>query len=374
MSIFRRILFPRTNKHRQIYAGIPNNIKGCFVKNMSDTKNFTANSQRSDTKEADRQTFIGGSDIPAIIGVSPWGTPLDVYLKKTGQMPVTGREADPEITKRFMRGKIMEPYVIQMLANERNIMVTKKSTDYPNGNRYVDPEIPYFAAEIDFEWMDPNSGLIENGEIKTSHPFAAANQFGEDESDEVPIYYAAQALWGQMVTGRTKTLFGVLVGSDELLVYTIHRDNEVIQSMRHKAIKFWNEHVLEKKPPEPIGIRDVYHLFRRDVVTNVEANKDLSELVSNYKMALNQIKIAAEKANELKFQIGKNILGASAMETPSRKPKYTVYFNGQEIISVHYQEQIKIDAEMVKTNFPEVAEKCAKKSAFFTFNLPRRKK
>ena len=33
-----------------------------------------------------RQTGIGGSDVAAILGLSKWKTPLDIYLAKTGEV------------------------------------------------------------------------------------------------------------------------------------------------------------------------------------------------------------------------------------------------------------------------------------------------
>lgn len=35
----------------------------------------------------ERQKGIGGSDVAAILGLSPWRTPYDVYLDKIGEAP-----------------------------------------------------------------------------------------------------------------------------------------------------------------------------------------------------------------------------------------------------------------------------------------------
>lgn len=54
-------------------------------------------------------------------------------------------------------------------------------------------------VEIDFEYMS-DAGL-SNGDVKTISPFAAA-EWGEQETDEIPLYYCLQFDWGMMVTGR----------------------------------------------------------------------------------------------------------------------------------------------------------------------------
>ena len=63
----------------------------------------------------DRQKYIGGSDVAAILGISPWKTALDVYLDKTTPRK---EETDPGKQRVFNRGKRMEQYVIDLLAEE----------------------------------------------------------------------------------------------------------------------------------------------------------------------------------------------------------------------------------------------------------------
>jgi predicted phage-related endonuclease len=90
----------------------------------------------------DRQKYIGGSDVAAILGISPWKTPLDVYLDKSQPRVET---VDPARQRLFTRGQRMEPYVIDLLAEEEGICIVAR------GNRYIDPELPFVAAEIDAE-------------------------------------------------------------------------------------------------------------------------------------------------------------------------------------------------------------------------------
>ena len=63
--------------------------------------------------QLDRSTYLGGSDVAAILGISPWRTPLDVYLDK---IQPRKEETDPSRLKVLNRGKRMEPYVIDLLA------------------------------------------------------------------------------------------------------------------------------------------------------------------------------------------------------------------------------------------------------------------
>ena len=175
----------------------------------------------------DRTTYIGGSAIASIIGVSPWATPLDQYMKMLlGEQPIT-----PEKAKFFRNRKDQEPIIARRLEREYGVVVTKLSLD-EHPNRYQDAEHNFMAAEIDYEFEMSEAvranfparldfaaipdGTLCNGEIKTVHPFAAGN-WGEQGTEELPIEYAAQCMWGLGITHRPACLVGALFGIDALL-------------------------------------------------------------------------------------------------------------------------------------------------------------
>lgn len=179
---------------------------------------------------SDRTKYIGGSDIAAILGISPWRTAVDLWLDKT--TPPRGDETSR--VKR--RGSRLEPYIADMIIEEHGLPLVARN------RRYIDPKVPYFAAEIDAETADANV------EIKTVHPFKA-NDWGQADTDELPIHYVAQAQWGLGVTGRTLCHVFPLIG-DDLRHYRVERDDETIQALRDKAADFWTKYVEPKvRPP-----------------------------------------------------------------------------------------------------------------------------
>jgi len=242
----------------------------------------------------DRSKFLGGSDVAAIFGVSPWRTPLDLYLDK---IRPRGEEAlDPEKKKFFARRKRQEPVVAEMLADEYGIVIERLSMD-GNPNRYVDGEHPFLAAEIDFEFfMTPTvrehfperadfcaipDGTLLNGEIKTVHPFKAS-EWGEEGTEEVPIHYAAQGMHGLGVTKRPAVLVAALFGLDNLVCFPVMRDEETIAAMRAKAVTFWTFNVEKRIPPDPVSIDDVKRMYAgmkgRPVMLSDEAHAALMDL------------------------------------------------------------------------------------------------
>lgn len=338
----------------------------------------------------DRKRFIGGSDAAAILGVSPWTTSLGLFLIKTGQQPEI---SDPAREKLFRRGKRLEPVVIDMLVEELGVKVTKRSLP-EKPNRYIDAELPYLAAEIDFEWeVTPEIaarynlpevliGTVQNGEVKTVHPFASA-KFGDAETDEIPIEYAAQAMHGLMVAGRQLTMFGVLVGADNLTPYFILRDDETIAGLREKEQHFWEYNVLRGVAPVPVNLPDVLELFGRTPASRVEATPEILLMVESLAGARDAARAAEDAQVECKFQIGQFMLGQAGITLgndgrliPGAEVKvgnHELTVKGASVLVVAKRAQSRLDGDQIKAKYPTVALECQKSIEFFVFGKPPKK-
>ncbi|EHH7583292.1 endonuclease [Escherichia coli] len=234
----------------------------------------------------DRTKYIGGSDVAGILGISPWRTPLEVYLDKV-QPRV--KPVDPSKQKFFTRGQRMEPYVIDLLSEETGMEIVHR------GNRYIHRDYDFIAAEIDAE-----AASGENIEIKTVSPFKA-KEWGEIQTDAIPVHYTAQAMHGLMVTNKQVCVFGVLIGGDDFRIYRVERDEETIQAILEKEIAFWDR-VKNLNPPEATSVSDVSLMFEKDAGTSIEADgkalalfNDLRDMKSRRKSLEEEIAISEEK-------------------------------------------------------------------------------
>ena len=227
------------------------------------------------TAQMNRAKFIGGSDAAAILGVSPWKSPFMLYQEKIGEHK---EEITPDKQKIFDRGHRWEPVVIDMLLDELKDRGHEVRVIDRNG-RFVDLEHNFLAAEIDLELLV--DGETVNGEMKTVHPFAAKD-WGEQDTDEIPLYYTSQVLHGQMVTRRNKTIVAALIGADDLRVHVVDRDEEMIQIIRQKEIEFW-QMVKDKKPPEPVSMEDLKLIYSHDDGKAIEADDELLNNIATLK-------------------------------------------------------------------------------------------
>ncbi|MFY1029118.1 YqaJ viral recombinase family protein [Pseudomonas asiatica] len=244
--------------------------------------------------QLDRTKYLGGSDVAGILGISPWRTPLDIYLDKIEPR----KEVDPAKKKIFTRGQRMEPYVIDLLAEETGLEIIGR------GNRYRDKQHDFLAAEIDAE-----AASGENIEIKTVSPFKA-KEWGEVQTDAIPVHYTAQAMHGLMVTGKQVCVFGVLIGGDDFRVYRVERDEETITAIREKEVEFWGR-IQRREPPPVSKVSDINRLFESDAGGFIEATGEVLEAYNELRALRTQAKTAEDAANALEERI-KLFMGGNA--------------------------------------------------------------
>lgn len=261
----------------------------------------------------DRSKLLGGSDIAAVLGLSPWKTPLDLWRDKT-----TPRVAGPR--KAVMtRGIRWEGAVAEMLVER--LQLQGHQVEIVGGNRrYRDADHPFMAAEIDFEIRLDGAETITNVELKTVHPFRL-REWGESGSDTLPIHYTAQVMHGLGVTRRADGMLAALFGADELRVYPVPADEETIAGLRARAVAFWTDHVLAGIAPEPTTLEDLSKLFDKDNpdAHPLLADETLAEQVMRMRAINAEIKAREAEAEALEFSIKRAMRDCTTLVMPNGK-------------------------------------------------------
>lgn len=191
--------------------------------------------------QVDRSKFIGGSDIAAILGISPWRNVVELWLDKVKPLP-------RDETKVQTRGKRLESYLLDMIQEEYGIIAFNRN------QRYVDETVPFFGCEIDAQTAGETPEVADiNIELKTVHPFKS-QEWGDLQTDQLPLHYLAQVQWGLGITDREFCRVFALIG-DDLKPYIVQRDNETIIAMRERAREFWEKYVIPREQP-PLDYSD----------------------------------------------------------------------------------------------------------------------
>ena len=241
----------------------------------------------------DRTKYLGGSDIGAILGLSPFKSPLAVWMEKTG------KEVKPVDSLPLRFGSFVEEFV----ANEYT-----KATGFTlrhDESIYIHPDHSYMSAHIDrFVHSDGlDQAATKILECKTANPFSRA-QWGEPGSDQIPLHYLTQVTWYLAITGIERADIAVLFGNTDFRIYTILRDPELENLVLEKAQHFWNAYVLKNQPPPAQTPEDCQLLFQRgDPSKTLEANAETLTLLGRLQTLHYQGNACEEEITTLKTQI-----------------------------------------------------------------------
>lgn len=189
----------------------------------------------SEEQKALRLTGIGASEVAAVLGISPWARPIDVYRAK-----VEGRELDETLPMK--RGRILESAIADWYAEDTGATLRPGVT-----TRH--PRCSVLLATPD------RFALHRNGEERGLECKAPgvhmASAWGESGSDQVPIYYVAQVETQMACCNLQDADVAALLGGEDFRTYHLRRDAELEALIIDAAERFWTDHVLPRRPPAP---------------------------------------------------------------------------------------------------------------------------
>ena len=245
----------------------------------------------------DRTKYIGGSDIGAILGLSKFRTPLEVWMEKTGKET---KQSD-SLPLRF--GSFAEEFVASEYARATGFALLHDESIY------IHPTYPFMSAHIDrFVLGDAIGNEMGNTasrllECKTANPFSRGD-WGEQGTDQVPMSYLCQCIWYMAITGIEQCDLAVLFGNSDFRIYEIVRDLELEALVIEKALHFWNEHVLRDNPPPAQTEADYQALFKKsDPSKTIEANPKTVKLIQQLQSLSKQSGDVDEQITQIKQHI-----------------------------------------------------------------------
>lgn len=247
----------------------------------------------------DRNKHLGGSDAPAVLGLSSWTSPVALWQQKVG---IAANDTDEARERLFARGRRLEPVIREMVIDKLRDEGHDVELLACNA-RYFHPTHKFLTAEIDFELC--LDGEVINADAKSVN-WSARKKWGEEGSSEIPVEYAAQFMHGLDVTPgqRRRCLVAALRSFDDVEIYWTERDDETIEGIRAKLVDFWENHVVTRVPPDPEKFSDISALFQRDNGRSVEATDEIVEKVAALREIATLRKALKDEEEALKFDIG----------------------------------------------------------------------
>ena len=241
----------------------------------------------------DLTNYIGGSAIGAILGLSKFRTPLEVWMEKTGKET---KQLD-SLPLRF--GSFAEEFVASEYSRATGFELLHDESIC------IHPTHPMMSAHVDrFILGDGlNKPATRILECKTANPFARG-EWGEPGTDQVPMSYLCQCIWYMAVTGIEQCDLAVLFGNSDYRIYEVARDLELEALVIEKALHFWNEYVLKDIAPPAQTEGDCQALFKKsDPSKTIEANPKTVELIRQLQSLSKQSGDVDSKITQIKQHI-----------------------------------------------------------------------
>lgn len=214
-----------------------------------------------DIFHAERLTGLGGSDVGAILGLSPYRTPCDVWAEKTGRVA----PSESNLAMRF--GTFAEQFVASEYTAQTGNAVQRFTPMLRHPTAPLIGHIDRLVIPAG-QKRASHKGVIKTDrllEAKTASAFAAfkADEWGAAGTDAVPATYLIQVATYRILTGCAHADLAVLFGNQELRVYHLERDAELEGMILARASEWWANHVIRDTPPAPVCDADVRLLYPR---------------------------------------------------------------------------------------------------------------
>lgn len=290
-----------------------------------------------------RRNGIGGSDIAAIVGLSKFATPYDVWLSKRGEA------AEEEGDKPWLYwGSILEDVVAKEYALRTGAKVQRVNA------QLIHPEHTFAMANIDravvnpdirgnVRWIDGRLTTDRILECKTANGFAAS-VWGADGTEEVPENYLCQVQWYMGITGARYADLAVLIGGSDYRSYTIEAHPELFADLLTEAEAFWKL-VEEGIAPDPQTVADAqarwpHHLKSKSHMATAAAARAVDDL-AEVKEQMAELK---RREDELKLVIMADMQDAEILTDM-----------GEPIATWKAQTADRIDTKALRKDHPEIA-------------------
>ena len=300
---------------------------------------------------------VGGSDVATIFGLSPWTTPLELWMVKKGRM----KPKSPPNPDQLAMGHMLEPIAAHFYAQRTGNTVTDDNYLYQHAT------LENALANIDRRYKrkeDGEGGVLECKSL-TYHKAA-------DWADgAIPIYYELQLRYYLAVLDEKHGAFSALWGNNpENDLATPHIERvQAKEDIIFEKLDRWIWSLRHDKPPT---MEDVQPQLAMDALARIygAGKKGLPtiEFPRKYEPQLRKIAALQEENAQLKGAIKKN---EEAIEAHSvriaelmKEHEHGILTTTTDKLLVDFVTSTsrRVSSEYLKQNYPSIYEEARKPS------------
>lgn len=228
--------------------------------------------------KGDIEYTVGGSDVAVIFGLSPWTTPLELWMQKKGRMKASIKANANQLEM----GHMLEPIAAHFYGIKTGNKVI------PDTNLYQHADHPYALADFDYRFErkeDNEPGILECKSL-TFHK-------RDDWADgQYPIYYELQLRYYLSVADVQIGDFSAIWGNNpdnDLATPHLVRD-QAKEDMIFEKLDQWIWSLRKDKPPT---MQDVAPKLAMDSLARIygasQSGLPTIEFPRKYEKSLRQI-------------------------------------------------------------------------------------
>jgi putative phage-type endonuclease len=258
----------------------------------------------------ERRKSIGASEVPTVLGLNPFDSPLQLYLRKRGEIP------EKEMTEAMRLGHLLEPAIAEMYATEtgRPVVDPGPYAVYRNENH------PFLHATLDRMVLIvvPDTakarGGTARGDLQIKNVGARMASHWEDQP---PLYVQAQVQTELIAAEMSWGSIAALLAGQRFVWSDVRENKRFQEHLIVKVEAFWMR--IEKGDPPPAASQDAdvlkllwpQHVEEKIVELPDKASlldSEIAVLDDQIKVLDDQIKARKDRrdecANQLKQLIG----------------------------------------------------------------------
>lgn len=196
-----------------------------------------------------RRQGVTASEIPVILGLSPWSSPYNLYWEKTGHI-------DPQAdTETLAWGRDLEAAILNRFARQHPELAVTTGALHQHGDD------PRWMATPD-GLAHPRRRLATNPAVRKigslrSRPAAVVqvktasdpHEWGDEGTDQIPAHYLAQVRWEMHVMNVRQAFLPVLFNGRTSREYVVAQDDQDVALMVDAAQQFLDR-IARNDPPD----------------------------------------------------------------------------------------------------------------------------
>jgi putative phage-type endonuclease len=294
--------------------------------------------------ENERLTGIGGSEIAAFAGLSPYKTPDEVWLEKTGQIA----PADLSDNQAVEWGRRLENAIAEAYCDRHGVRVHRVNRTLRRKDK------PWMMAHLDRKILN-GPGFLEVKSFGLHR--LTTGEWGPDGSTQIASDVALQLGWYFAVTGYAVADLAVLFGGQDLRIYPIERDDELVAQLEELGQRAWGWVVNRERPPI-MSLEDARRRYKVSSDRATIATEPIYALDAQIRMNAEAAKGLAETIELQTAQLMDFMGDADTLLAPDGKTRLRTWKS---------QDRTAVDVTLLREKYPDIAAECERTSSTRVF-------